>query len=544
MNEFTLHPGQLSLGDLRAAWSVHTPLALATNAWDDIAASSAAVAAIVAKGEPAYGINTGFGILAKAHIPVEQLATLQRNLILSHAVGTGPLIDDHIVRLILLTKIGSLARGYSGVRPLIVETLIALYNANIMPAIPVQGSVGASGDLAPLAHMTLAMLGVGQVRHNGVLVDASRCAGGGRHRTGRAGRERGPGADQRHPGLDRAGAARPVPGRAPARSGAGHRRIVGRRRARQRRAVRCPHPRGARTAGPDRGSGHLPRAGGRQRDPRVAPGRRRARAGPVQPALPAAGDGRRDGPDRQCRAHAADRGECRHRQSAAVRRRRHPLGRQLPCRAGSVCRRLAGAGHRRNRRAGRTPHRAADRRQPVRPAGVPRARAGPEFRLHDRPRDGSSAGVRKQVAGPSRQRRQPADVGQPGRPCQHGDLRGAPSSPDGAQYLRDRRHRAAGRVPGHRISPSAAQFADAGIASTRSCASRSRRTTPTASLRRTSRRRARWCGRARCRPRARSCSRRCIRKSTRELRWNFASRQAGFPCWYRCRMRAPIFPTR
>lgn len=172
MNEFTLHPGQLTLGDLRAAWSAHTPLALALDAWDDIAASSAAVAAIVAKGEPAYGINTGFGILAKAHIPVEQLATLQRNLILSHAVGTGPLIDDHIVRLILLTKIGSLARGYSGVRPLIVETLIALYNASIMPAIPVQGSVGASGDLAPLAHMTLAMLGVGQVRHNGVLVDA------------------------------------------------------------------------------------------------------------------------------------------------------------------------------------------------------------------------------------------------------------------------------------------------------------------------------------------------------------------------------------
>jgi len=173
MNDFTLHPGQLTLGDLRAAWSAHAPLTLASAAWRDIAASSAAVAAIVAKGEPAYGINTGFGILAKAHIPVEQLATLQRNLILSHAVGTGPLIGDQIVRLILLTKIGSLARGYSGVRPLIVETLIALYNANIMPAIPVQGSVGASGDLAPLAHMTLAMLGVGQVRHNGVLVDAN-----------------------------------------------------------------------------------------------------------------------------------------------------------------------------------------------------------------------------------------------------------------------------------------------------------------------------------------------------------------------------------
>ncbi|MEW7848206.1 histidine ammonia-lyase [Massilia aurea] len=172
MNEFTLQPGQLALSDLRAAWAAHAPLSLAVDAWAGIEASNAAVEAIVAKGDPAYGINTGFGILAKAHIPVEQLATLQRNLILSHAVGTGPLIDDHIVRLILLTKIGSLARGYSGVRTLIIKTLLALYNANIMPAIPVQGSVGASGDLAPLAHMTLAMLGVGQVRHNGVLVDA------------------------------------------------------------------------------------------------------------------------------------------------------------------------------------------------------------------------------------------------------------------------------------------------------------------------------------------------------------------------------------
>lgn len=171
--DFTLVPGQLALSDLRAAWAAHAPLVLAPEAWDGIAASSAAVDAIVAKGDPAYGVNTGFGILAKAHIPHDQLAALQRNLILSHAVGTGELIADPVVRLILLTKIGSLARGYSGVRPLIVETLIALYNAGIMPAIPVQGSVGASGDLAPLAHMTLAMLGVGQVRHNGQLVEAA-----------------------------------------------------------------------------------------------------------------------------------------------------------------------------------------------------------------------------------------------------------------------------------------------------------------------------------------------------------------------------------
>ena len=180
IQRLTLQPGELRLADLRAVWAGHQRLDLAAKAWDDIAASAATVDAIVAKGDPAYGINTGFGILAKAHIPVEQLATLQRNLILSHAVGTGELLSDTIVRLILLTKIGSLARGYSGVRPIIVETLVALYNANIMPAIPSQGSVGASGDLAPLAHMTLAMLGVGQVRHDGVLVeaaDALRAAG-------------------------------------------------------------------------------------------------------------------------------------------------------------------------------------------------------------------------------------------------------------------------------------------------------------------------------------------------------------------------------
>ena len=169
----TLQPGQLTLADLRAVWGAHLPVALASEARAAIEASSSMVDAIVAKGDPAYGINTGFGILAKAHIPHDQLAQLQRNLILSHAVGTGELLSDPVVRLILLTKIGSLARGYSGVRPIIVDTLVALYNAGIMPAIPAQGSVGASGDLAPLAHMTLAMLGVGQVRVDGRLMDAA-----------------------------------------------------------------------------------------------------------------------------------------------------------------------------------------------------------------------------------------------------------------------------------------------------------------------------------------------------------------------------------
>jgi histidine ammonia-lyase len=169
---WTLDPGAMTLAELRAVWTSHAPLTLAPSAYPAIEQSAAAVQAIVAKGDAAYGINTGFGILAKSRIPDAQLEQLQRNLILSHAVGTGALLSDAVVRLIVLMKIGSLARGFSGVRPLIVDTLLALYNAGIMPAIPAKGSVGASGDLAPLAHMTLAMLGVGQVRHHGRLVQA------------------------------------------------------------------------------------------------------------------------------------------------------------------------------------------------------------------------------------------------------------------------------------------------------------------------------------------------------------------------------------
>src|SRR5437899_2954620 len=171
-NTLTLDPGQLSLADLRAVWQQAAPLALAQSAYPGIIASSEAVQRIVARGDAAYGINTGFGILAKTRIPDQQLEQLQRNLILSHSVGTGELLDDALVRLMMLMKIGSLARGFSGIRPLVIDTLIALYNAGIMPCIPAKGSVGASGDLAPLSHMTLALLGDGEVRVDGKLVAA------------------------------------------------------------------------------------------------------------------------------------------------------------------------------------------------------------------------------------------------------------------------------------------------------------------------------------------------------------------------------------
>ncbi|WP_197328146.1 histidine ammonia-lyase [Ralstonia syzygii] len=164
----TLHPGEMTFADLRRVWLAPMPVTLSGDCAAAIEASAATVQAIVAKGEPAYGINTSFGKLAKTQIATHELELLQRNLILSHAVGTGDDLDDSVARLVLLMKAASLARGYSGVRRIVIDTLLAMLNAGIVPCVPSKGSVGASGDLAPLAHMTLAMLGEGDVRVNGV----------------------------------------------------------------------------------------------------------------------------------------------------------------------------------------------------------------------------------------------------------------------------------------------------------------------------------------------------------------------------------------
>ncbi|HQR78409.1 MAG TPA: histidine ammonia-lyase, partial [Burkholderiaceae bacterium] len=170
----TIAPGRLRLDDLRRIWQAPVKLALAPDAWPAIEASSQAIGRIVARGDAAYGVNTGFGLLAKKRIPDAELQQLQRNLILSHSVGTGELLPDDVVRLALAMKIASLARGHSGVRRQIVETLIAITNAGIVPCVPAKGSVGASGDLAPLSHLTLALLGEGEVRVNGVMQSAAK----------------------------------------------------------------------------------------------------------------------------------------------------------------------------------------------------------------------------------------------------------------------------------------------------------------------------------------------------------------------------------
>jgi histidine ammonia-lyase len=138
-----LVPGRLTLAQLRRIARAPEPLTLDPAAAGAVDAGAAAIAAIVARGEPAYGVNTGFGRLASTHIPREQLEVLQRNLVLSHAVGVGAPLSAPVVRLVLALKVASLARGHSGARRIVVDALLALHDADVLPVIPEKGSVGA-----------------------------------------------------------------------------------------------------------------------------------------------------------------------------------------------------------------------------------------------------------------------------------------------------------------------------------------------------------------------------------------------------------------
>lgn len=131
-----------------------------------------AVQQFIREGHIAYGITTGFGAFKDKLIPVEDVEKLQENIILSHAVGVGPLLDDRTVRAMMLIRANTLAKGHSGIRFKTIQLLLNLLNRNILPIIPSRGSLGASGDLAPLAHMSLPLLGVGQVKMDGQTLDA------------------------------------------------------------------------------------------------------------------------------------------------------------------------------------------------------------------------------------------------------------------------------------------------------------------------------------------------------------------------------------
>ncbi len=162
----------LDLATLRQVYRHPVRLTLTPNAIAAIKRSVKVVDKVIASGETAYGINTGFGLLAQTRIPDSDLRKLQRNIVLSHAAGTGPLLADEVVRLIMVLKIASLAQGYSGIRLETLQALMTLLEHEIYPCIPGQGSVGASGDLAPLAHLVAVLLGYGHARISGKVVSA------------------------------------------------------------------------------------------------------------------------------------------------------------------------------------------------------------------------------------------------------------------------------------------------------------------------------------------------------------------------------------
>ena len=167
MHTLEIDPGRLTLAQLRSIAEEHVHIKLSAACRKAIDASVVTVQRLVDSGRVIYGINTGFGLLAHTLIPHDELEHLQRSIVLSHAAGVGSFMDESTVRLLMVLKINSLARGFSGIRYEVINALIKLVNAKVYPCIPVKGSVGASGDLAPLAHMSTVLLGEGEVIYDG-----------------------------------------------------------------------------------------------------------------------------------------------------------------------------------------------------------------------------------------------------------------------------------------------------------------------------------------------------------------------------------------
>ncbi|MDE1713870.1 aromatic amino acid lyase, partial (plasmid) [Chromobacterium amazonense] len=181
MSILNIVPGQLTLADLRrVSRETGLQLQIDPSAHAEIDASAATVARVLAEGRTVYGINTGFGLLANTKIATDELELLQRSIVLSHAAGIGQPMEDSTVRLVMALKINSLARGFSGIRRQVIDALVTLFNRQIYPVIPQKGSVGASGDLAPLSHMSAVLIGEGEAFVDGKRVsgaEAMRAAG-------------------------------------------------------------------------------------------------------------------------------------------------------------------------------------------------------------------------------------------------------------------------------------------------------------------------------------------------------------------------------
>lgn len=169
----TLTPGAVSLDQWRAIYQGAAPV-LDPACHAQVQRGADTITRIIAKGEPVYGVNTGFGKLASVRIADADLAELQRNIVLSHAAGVGEPMPENVLRLMMALKLASLGVGASGVRVAVLTLLEAMLAKGILPVVPAQGSVGASGDLAPLSHMAAAMIGHGEVMVDGVIQPAAK----------------------------------------------------------------------------------------------------------------------------------------------------------------------------------------------------------------------------------------------------------------------------------------------------------------------------------------------------------------------------------
>ncbi len=331
----TLDPTAIDLATLRDLWA-GAPARLDDASMQRVAAAAASVERIVASGETVYGVNTGFGLLANTAIPTNRLAELQTNLILSHSAGLGDPLPRHVTRLMIILKLLGLGRGHSGVRPLIIDALQALLDRDAMPVIPSQGSVGASGDLAPLAHLIAALMGYGNIDIAGEVMPAAAAL----QKLGMEPLQLGPkeglaliNGTQASTAiaLDALFAGERVFAAALAAGALSVEALKGSAKPFDPRISELRgQPGQIRVAAADR------RTARRQRNPRQ-PRPLRQGPGPVQLPLPAAGDGRRPRPAHQCRSDPDDRGRGGDRQSDPFPRRgqRH-FRRQFPRPAGCL----------------------------------------------------------------------------------------------------------------------------------------------------------------------------------------------------------------
>ena len=173
-NAITVGIGALSIEDVVAVARHGAQVSIDPAALEEIAATRQRVEELAADPTPVYGVSTGFGALATKHIPEDMRAQLQVSLVRSHAAGSGPEVEEEVVRALMLLRLSTLCTGRTGVRPVVAETYAAALNAGITPVVREFGSLGCSGDLAPLAHCALAFIGEGEVRvHGGEIVPAA-----------------------------------------------------------------------------------------------------------------------------------------------------------------------------------------------------------------------------------------------------------------------------------------------------------------------------------------------------------------------------------